>query len=236
MIFMPQDYNVVLSRIVQETKDVRTFCLKFSDEKGFDFFPGQFVMLRIPSDIEKLKRAYSIASSPTEDGIIDVTFRIEGKFTNKLAGLREGDELVASGPFGHFNFKPDMKDDLVLFAGGTGIAPFRSFVKFIVGRNLPNKVVLFYSSKTPDEIIYFNELREFKKKSKNVKIVFTVTRYDGNDWDGLRGRFDEKMIMENLDGFDNKLFYLCGSNSFVDSVVGILKAKDIPKERIKFEK
>ncbi len=231
---MPQDFNVRISRIVRETEDVRTYTLGFADGEGVDFFPGQFVMLRIPSDTETLKRAYSIASSPTIKGSIDITFRVEGKFTNKLAGLKEGDDLIASGPYGHFTFKDDIKNDVVLFAGGTGIAPFRSFVRYIVEKNLPNKVVLFYSSKTPAEIIYSKELNEIR--NPNVKIVLTVTRYDSFDWDGLRGRLEEKVIKDNLENFENKIFYLCGSNSFVDSIVEILKANNIPKEQIKFEK
>jgi len=233
---MTQIHKAIISEIIKETHNVRTLRLKFSDIDNFSFLPGQFVMLTIDTDPEKQKRSYSIASSSMQKDSIEITFRIEGKFTTKLSQMQKADSITVMGPYGHFTFRDEIKQDLVIIAGGTGIAPFRSYVKYIDEKGLPNRVIVFYSSKMPEDVIYYNEFIELQRRNRNIEFVFTVTRYEGNDWHELKGRFDEQVIKSRVSDMRNKLFYSCGSTSFVNEMVAILKKTGVNDEQIKTEK
>lgn len=232
---MTNTHQGEILEIINETHDVRTLRIKFPDTDSFSFLPGQFVMLTINSDPEKQKRSYSMASSPTQTNAIDITFRIEGKFTSKLGSLQKGDALTVMGPYGHFTFHDGINHGLVLVAGGTGIAPFRSYIRYIIDKKLRNKVTLIYSSKTPEDIIYYNELKQLELKNNNLKCIFTVTRHL-DKWEGLTGRIDEDMIKAHVANLPEHIFYSCGPTELVNEVVAILKNNNVKDEQIKTEK
>src|SRR5690606_905854 len=109
----------------------------------------------------KLRRSYSIASAPHEvgQGFIETTIRRVdgGKFTPVLFDeAKVGGIAHIRGPFGHWVYD-DAIEHAVLISGGTGIAPFRGFARHVIGRELPGKLTVMYSSRTPSDIIYRRE-------------------------------------------------------------------------------
>ncbi|MEK6808745.1 MAG: xylene monooxygenase, partial [Nanoarchaeota archaeon] len=135
-----------------------------------------------------------------------------------------------------FIFNERINQDLILVAGGTGIAPFRSYIKYIIDKKLSNKVILFYSSKTPEDIIYYNEFKRLEKNHQNLKCVFTVTRHESSSWEGFTGRIDENMLKKYVMNLSDKIFYSCGPASLVNDFVAILKSNNVKDEQIKTEK
>ena len=100
-----QDYKLKIIKIIDETLDTKTFRL---ENNGISFYPGQFFMVRF-EDSETFKRAYSIASSPTQKKYIDITMNLVGKFTKKLWQTRVGSYLLFKGPYGKFYFNEEIK-------------------------------------------------------------------------------------------------------------------------------
>ena len=215
-----QEFKLKIIEIIDETHDTKTFRVERPD---CDFFPGQFFMVRFPDD-EKLKRAYSVASSPANKDHLDITMNLVGEFTSKLWKAKVGDFLFFKGPYGKFYFSEDMKQNLVLIGGGLGITPLRGIVKYCQDKNLSNKINLLYSVKTPKDIAYNDEIEEFNKDNFGFDSIITVTRPEENDgWNKRTGRIDEELLKQNISDLGNSLFFICGSLDFSKTIIKMLE-------------
>lgn len=230
-----QKFIVNIIDIIQETPDVKTFRLKFNNGESIGFLPGQFVMVALESDPKNAK-AYSLASSSYIKEYIEITVKIypDGKFSPLLDKTKVGDKLVISGPFGHFNYRKELANELVLIFGGTGIAPFRSMINTILDSKWNTKITLIGCYKKPEDLIY---KREVDNLSKKIKMVITVTRPESSSlkWNGETGRINKEMLEKNIEN-KNALFYLCGPNEMVNDLRQVLSSIGIAKENIKFER
>ncbi|QQG38851.1 MAG: FAD-dependent oxidoreductase [Candidatus Woesearchaeota archaeon] len=234
-----EKFNLTLTKVIQETYDVKTF--QFKPDKPVSFKAGQWLMLYLNTKNEKggIKRdnrAYSIASSPTNTNLIDINFRVYsfGKFTPILYNLKEGNVVEARGPFGKFTYEPNEPKDLSFIAGGTGIAPIRGIIQYIKEAKLDVNMTLLFSCKTTEDIIFDNEFKELVK-NKKFKYIPTITRINESKqkWDGETGRISKEIIKKycNL----KSLFYICGPPEMVDGSVKFLEELGVTKEKIKVE-
>lgn len=148
-----------------------------------------------------------------------------------------GQHVEISGPFGRFILdegKTQNADTRVMVAGGIGITPFRSMIKYATDKKLGDKIILIYSNKTAEDIAFLGELTEIQKQNENLAIVHTLTRSDSSDY--RTGRIDEKLIREIIDNIGGSIFYACGPPAFVDTVIVILKSMGVDAGNIRFER
>jgi len=221
-----EEHKLKIIKIIDDAPKVKTFRVEIPST--ISFYPGQFFMVRFADD-EKLKRAYSIASSPT-DGYMDITMDLVGEFTTKLFACKTEDYLMFKGPYGKFYFNDEIRNKLVLVGGGLGITPLRSIIRYCNEKKLSNKINLIYSVRTPDAIVYREELEEVE--NPNYNYVFTVTRPTSETkWDGRAGRIDKDLLKENI--MENGLYFLCGPLEFVKNIVSMLESLGVSKEQIK---
>lgn len=232
---MQQIHENVLKviKITDETPTVKSFRVELP--VPVDFFPGQFFMVSFPNDSSiKISRAYSIASSPTEKNYLEIALNKIGAFTTKMFELREGDLLRFKGPYGKFYFSEEMKNDLVLVAGGTGIAPLIGIIRYCTDKKLGNKIKLFYSVKTPEEIIFHDDIKRLKQKNSNFDYLITITKPEDNHvWSGRRGRIEQNLLAENIENISESACFLCGSKEFVDNIISMLQNIGVKREQIK---
>jgi len=227
-----QEHKLKLIEIIDETPDVKTFRVKVPEGTKINFFPGQFFMVRF--DGPRFQRAYSIASSPTQKNYIDITMNLVGEFTKKLWESKVKDFLLFKGPFGKFYFNEEMKNNLVLIGGGLGITPLMSIIRYCNDKKLQNKINFIYSVKTPEEIVYNEELKKIKQENSNFDYIVTITRpLPEYNWNGTTGRIDSDLLKENIDNVENSLYYLCGPLEFVKSSIAMLESLGAKKEQIK---
>lgn len=229
------EYDLELMEIIDETPTVKAFRFKLPKDEGIGFYPGQFFMVSFLNDPEiRTGRAYSIASSPMQKGYLEIALNKVAQFTAKLFQARKRDILRFKGPFGKFYFNEEMKNDLVLIAGGTGITPLMGIMRYCSDKGLGNKIEFIYSVRTPDEIIYKAELERLKKSNKNFDYVVTITRPEqSHNWNGKTGRISLELLKENIDEFGDKIYFLCGPKEFVDNIVSMLQSFGVVKEQIK---
>ncbi|MFC1691813.1 ferredoxin--NADP reductase [Nanoarchaeota archaeon] len=226
--------------IKEEVDDVRTIRFDIVD-KGFSFEAAQFVMvqaeLEVDGEKKPVKRAYSISSSPTKKDYFEITVRRvpDGLMSSYLVQeIKEGDELEITGPFGKY-LLDESKKNIFLIAGGVGIGPMRCFLQYVIDSKLDKNVVLLFSVRNQDEIIFKDELEEYE--NSNFKKIITLTREeDGTDWKGSRGRIDKKIIEENLADVNDSVFYICGSFEFANTLEAYLEELGVAKDNIHSEK
>jgi ferredoxin-NADP reductase len=214
-----------LLKVVKETHDIRTFGF----DARMDFKPGQFIMLKAGGRSE----AFSISSSPF-DSCIEVSMKMGiSSFKKAMEDAKIGDTFEIKGPYGVFSM--DENKDAIMLAGGIGVTPFRSMIRYATAKKLPTRITLLYSNKTLADIAFRDELEMLEKENKNFRVINTITRHEGHEWKGRTGRIDEGMV-KSIRGWENAMFYLCGPPAMVDGMAQLLAGMGIQKERIRMEK
>jgi ferredoxin-NADP reductase len=231
--------------VVQETHDVKTIHIEPKDPGIHvpSFKPGQFIniALELPTTPPRmLARPYSMCSAPTDYPYLSLTFKVVEKelsFSKLLAKLKPGDSVGVNGPFGLFTFDENVHKDVVMIAGGVGVTPFRSIIRYAAAKKLPNKLTLLFTNKTHEDIIYRSEFAEMEKNNPNFRCICTITREGAEKAEGIEtGRFDAARILAACGGsIGGKHFMLCGSTPFVQAFRQLLTEMGVPKERILFE-
>ncbi|MCI4342178.1 MAG: FAD-dependent oxidoreductase [Thermoplasmata archaeon] len=161
-------------------------------------------------------RPFTISSSPTESGIVAIsTLMRDTPFKRRLAQLVRGDSVENEAIEGEFVLESGRP--AVLIAGGIGVTPFRSMLKFAVDTRLEKPLVLIYSSKTPEAIVFRPELEEFARRNHAIRVLHTVTRPEEarEPWTGRTGRIDAELIREGMRGVRHPLVYVAGPPGFV---------------------
>jgi ferredoxin-NADP reductase len=225
----------VISEIIHETPDVDTIRYKAQDGTRLNFDPGMFVMITYsnPDTKEKIARAFSIASAPGSETLEFFVHMIHGRFTSHLDTAKVGDTYYMSGPYGQFRFVPAEDHKVLFIAGGTGLAPMMSMLRYVKDLGSDNDIVLIYSVRFPNEIIRKEELGELEKEIK-MKLVVTVTRpQEGDGWAGETGHIGQEMIKKYAPDYKERKVYVCGPLAFTKAMQEVCTSLEIPKEMVK---
>lgn len=209
--------------------------LKFKKD-SIIYRPGNYMVFYL--DVKNSRgnfRDFSLASSPTEEFLMISSRMTHSNFKDKMHSLKKSDVIEVKGPFGHFFFYENR--EAIMIAGGIGITPFRSMIKYATDKKLKTKITLFYSNRTPEEIAYYKEFEEWLKINPNFKVINNITNLQDSKqtWNGLTGFIDEKMIKTYVNDFNNKWFYICGPPLMVDAMFSLLKSIGVKEEDIRVE-
>jgi ferredoxin-NADP reductase len=215
--------------------------LEFGMEKvaRFGFVPGQWLSLKhTKSDGEEITRAYSIASPPGENNRFALCLnRVQDGFmSNFLCDMNQGDEISCQGPFGDFILRPPMRDTIFI-ATGTGVAPFRSMLHWLLGepsRHESKELWLLFGSRTEQDIYYHREFLELASAHRNFHYLPTLSRSSPN-WKGLRGYVQEH-VPEIVAGRTEMHAYICGLDKMIKANRELLKLQGWDRKSIRYEK
>ncbi len=221
---------------------MKIFRLGMGSQVSFEFLPGQFIVLafeifdQTKGRSVRKNRAFSISSSPAEKNYLEITVKKTGRISTYLHEVvKEGDLLTIKNRSGEFYFQEGFSDELVLIAGGTGIAPLMSMIRYIIQRKLPVKITLLYSNKTSGDIIFYKEIQDLEFRNSDFRCVHTITRPEGYDWKGSTGRINQELLEQNVSN-KQALFYICGPKAMIQATAELLKGLGVHPSRIKIEK
>ncbi len=223
-----------VTSVSPETHDTYTLALQPEGDKAPHYRPGQFVFLRLNRPgRQSEEHPFTLSSSPTHSPPLNVTIKESGDFTDTIAQTRPGDQALVDGPFGRFSFLLDSPESLILIAGGVGITPILSMLRYLRDTNDRRPCVLIFANKNEKDIIRREELQEMPE---NVTVTHVLSS-PSDEWKGYTGFIDRNIIKacagELLDKAD---VYLCGPPPMMDTVTGELRALDIPRRRIHTER
>jgi len=227
-----------IESVKMELPDTKTIRLKWPDDYDVPFKTGQFITLYWP-DTPRYKRAYSLSSCVLDQGHFEVTIKREGKMGTRLVDwAKEGDTLFVIPPTGRF--LPVLEDDkhLICIAGGSGVTPYRGFVREATRIDRKTKITVLYSVRTTNDIIFEDEFRELEKENPHFRFLVTCTRLAADDpWTGRRGRIDAAWIREHIVELPQSYFYACGPTALVEATEKlVLEELQLPKEQLRLEK
>jgi ferredoxin-NADP reductase len=205
----------------------------------FGFVAGQWLSFKhAEPDGEEITRAYSIASAPSEDNRFALCLnRVQDGFmSNFLCDMKEGDAVDCQGPFGDFILRPPMRDTIFI-ATGTGVAPFRSMLHWLLAdssRNQEKNLWLIFGNRTEKDIYYHAEFLELAKDHPNFHYLPTLSR-GASDWPGLRG-YVQDHVAHVASGRVNMHAYVCGLDKMVRANRDLLKSLGWDRKSIFYEK
>lgn len=223
-----------------ETHNVRTLRFDFSDQPA-RFHPGQFVMCSdtFRGYAKPVRRAYSIASTPLEPGFVDITVKreIPGLMSVRLTEIPVGYEMEVSDPAGKYFYQPSLGRRVLLLGAGSGIVPLYSIARTILyGKQAESEVALFFSVRTPLDVIYDAQWQALVARYPNFRYYLTATRAHPDEWQGHRGRITPEWVRQEIPTVQEWVAFICGPGPMVTSMEELCRALAIPDERIHTEK
>ncbi len=230
--------EMAIEAALMELSDTKTIRLKWPEGYDMDFKTGQFITLFFP-DTPGYKRAYSLSSCALDRGFYEVTVKREGKMGTRIVDwCKPGDKMMVIPPVGKFLPVYEPSKHLICIAGGSGVTPFRGFVREATRRKLETKITVLYSVRTTNDIIFNNEFRELAQQNHHFNFHVTCTRLHPDDpWTGRRGRINAEWVKEHIHDLPDTIFYACGPNELVEATEKlVLEDLKVPKEQMKVEK
>lgn len=227
-------YKAEMTNIYQLTENVRLYQIQIVDIKerrGFNFKPGQFVMLEVPGVGEA---PFSISSSTVRHGSIELCIRLAGNLTNFLANMRSGTLVGIRGPFGtNFPMEDMERQNVLLVAGGLGLAPLRAPIAYTLeNRSRFRNVNVIYGARIPDDLLFTYEYEMWRKFGIDLRIIVQEA---GEQWQGPVGMITsvlEDICSEEHCSLGKTYAIVCGPPVMFKFVCNMLTGAGIPMQKI----
>jgi ferredoxin-NADP reductase len=215
--------------IQRETPRVKSF--RIALPMWIEHLPGQHYEVRLTApDGYRAQRSYSIASSPLDEGEVELTIdRLEdGEVSPYFHDVIEvGDQVELRGPFTSY-FVWRGESPVLLLGGGSGVVPLMSMLRHRRRTTPQLPMRLLYSVRSPEDVIYADEL--------DSDAVLTFTRTAPAGWQGHRGRLDGQLIAQSADPYLTGLAFVCGPTGFVESCAELLVQAGVDPDRVRTER
>lgn len=228
-----------MAQVHTETSSARSIVLDVPGWPGH--LAGQHVDVRLTAeDGYATQRSYSIASAPQPDRLELTVQRVPGgEVSPYLTDIAEaGDRIEIRGPVGgYFTWRPEAVEPVLLVAGGSGIVPLMSMIRERAAANSRVPFRLAYSVRTPDDVIYAQELSRRVRDDRGLDVAFAYTRGTPPGWPRPPGRLDAALLAEV--GWPADFIpavFVCGPTGFVEAAANLLVAQGHEPQRIKTER
>jgi ferredoxin-NADP reductase len=227
--------TVPLARVDKASPRSRLLSIDVTGHR-LEYVAGQGVL--IGPQGAALRRPFSIACSPeraAETNMIELLIAMEGG-SEDLGWAVAGALVDMEGPIGTFSFPATIAQSRLLFvAGGTGIAPVRAMLDHALRVHPSAKISLLYSARRSNEFAFVDELRAHERAGR-LELHQTVTRDDGAEWSGRRGRIGRGHFEAVLHEPASTLCFICGPSSLVSESTATLRELRVPDALIRTER
>jgi ferredoxin-NADP reductase len=228
---------------LKERKEVAegTMAFRFEKPSGWTFKAGQYLDMTLlnPSetDSEGNVRSFTIASAPHEHTLMIATRMRDSAFKRVLKTMPLGTAVKIEGPSGDLILQNDFTRAAVFLAGGIGITPFRSIVHWAAKEKLPNRIVLFYSNRRPEDAPFLAELQSLERDNPKYKLIASMTEIEKSHrpWEGETGPINQEMLSRHLKGAESGIYYIAGPPAMVKGLNEMLKKAGVGDNDIRAE-
>lgn len=223
-----------VEQVTKESPNIWT--IRFEPRKVL-YKPGQFMVLRFFRDgIPGEPHPFTIASSPS-DVAFSVSIKEAGDFTRTIGQVKPGDLALIDAPYGRFSFLEFPSKDYIFIAGGIGITPIMSMLRYIRDKNLDleQKILVLWGNRTEQDIVFRQEIDQMGKYLTNVKVVHVLSEAP-EGWSGETGFITADLIRKYAEDLEGKEIFICGPPIMLKLVLKALKTLKVPGRRIHFER
>jgi ferredoxin-NADP reductase len=212
-----------------------TVAFYFDKPAGFSHEAGQnamFTLINPPEDdAEGPMRTFTIASAPYERELMIATRMRNTAFKRTLRAVPLGTKIEMEGPAGLMVLHEDPAWPVVFLAGGIGITPFLAMTRDAVKRELPHRIVLFYSNRRPQDAAFLTELERLQ--GPKLRLVATMTGAPA--WPGERRRIGRELLAQYVPDRRAPVYYFAGPPAMTMAVQGMLKELGVSEDDMRSE-
>lgn len=225
-----------VERLKWESADIATFYLSALDGRTIPYEAGQFITLIFNHRQEEIRRSYSLSSSPNEPYLAITIKRISNGEISRfmLTKIKEGDLLTALAPAGRFTIGDYQQEkDIFLFAGGSGITPIFSQLKYVLAQAGKSRLVLIYSNQNAGSILFKDELEKLAAEHPDRLTIIHLLSSEANR---LNTDKVEKLVKQHTRfNLTDAEFYLCGPFPYMRMIRFDLVYMGIEKDKVRRE-
>jgi Na+-transporting NADH:ubiquinone oxidoreductase subunit F len=232
-------YEAKVSSKRRLTYDMLELRLELAEPVAVGEHPGQFIRLEVPAEGGKVDRAYSISSTASQKGIIEMIVRLipDGVGSLYVHGLERGDEVAFTGPYGDFRLNEDPSVEVICVAGGSGMSAVKNVIYTIYERWADRRCRLFFGCRGQRDIFYFDEFSKLRNEHPSFSVFYALSEPDpAQPWDGDTGFIHLIVDRELEDDGAPRQAFLCGPPPMIDASIEVLRKKDLREEDIYFDK
>ena len=221
------EYTLEVTGTVKRTP--MSTSVRMNKPAGFAFMPGQWDQFTLDVEGEKESKPLSLSSSPTEP-FLEFTKRISGSaFSQAIAGLKPGDQILLKGPVGNLVYTGGV-ERVTFLAGGIGITPIRSILKYLIDNKVEGEKIFLYGNLSVEETAYREEIRQWEDQDPDLSVIHVLEK-PPEGWNGPTGFITRKIIEDNVPDLENRTFYVSGPPPMVNAVSGALDQLKIPMDK-----
>lgn len=231
-----QQLVLALKRAVQLAPSIKEFV--FDLPRPFSYLPGQYLEWTLTHrhpDNRGNRRYFTLASAPTENSLRLATKFAprSSSFKQALRQLKSKDTITAARLAGSFVLPSPPLGKFVGIAGGIGITPFRSMIKYLLDTKQPCDLILLYSVREAADLVYRDIIERAKPLGIRAKYLLTDTEHVPADWPGETGIMTAARLKKMIPDYRERTFYLSGPHSMVNAFIDILSELAIKPQQIK---
>ncbi|PWJ56675.1 ring-1,2-phenylacetyl-CoA epoxidase subunit PaaE [Dyadobacter jejuensis] len=242
---MSKYYFLKVKEVEHETQEAATIHFWHPLNEVINYRPGQFLTILMDQEGQKIRRSYSLSSSPYTDVSPAITIkRLPGGYASNtlLNELKEGDIVEVMEPMG--NFLPKQADDqtrhVVFIGAGSGITPLFSILKSVLMVEPESSVTLIYGSRNEESIIFKEKLEALKEKYGSRFTLIHSLSQPAPSWEGERGRLNKSHILKMFEKHPDiqpkeAEFFICGPEVMMEEADRALAILGVPMDRIRKE-
>jgi ferredoxin-NADP reductase len=226
--------TLTLARKEQQSHDMTVLRFLLPPERRLEARPGQFLTFEWFIDGKVVHRSYSICSSPTQSAYIEITAKrmpngCVSKFLNDTAA--PGLMVRARGPYGQFYFDQNKHDRIVLIAGGAGITPMMSILRYMRDLCIASPCTLIYCVRSENDLAFDAELCARAEQMSSFRYVPVVSTA-GQDWMGRTGRLRREILEAEISKPLESTYLVCGPTGFMKLAGSLLEEMSVHSSRI----
>jgi ferredoxin-NADP reductase len=201
-----------------------TMAFRFAKPPGFAFKAGQaldVVLAHQPTaDPQSARHTFSIVSAPSENELVVATRMRDSAFKRALKALPIDSSVAVDGPFGALTLHKNHARPAIFIAGGIGITPFMSMLRQATQERSPQKLLLLYSNRRPEDAAFLAELQQLERRSETFRLIATMTEVADlrGSWGSRTGPIDRPLIESVVVGLPAPVFYVAGPPGLVESM------------------
>ncbi|WP_163529704.1 FAD-dependent oxidoreductase [Halobacillus ihumii] len=216
-----------------------TMAFHWEKPEGFEFIAGQYCKVTLvdphKTDDQGNERAFSLVHAPYEKDVETATRMSDSAFKQVLKNMPDGTEVKFGEPHGDFTLHQDESKPAVFIIGGIGITPVRSMIAQATHDQLPHKLTLLYSNKTPADAPFMDDLKGYADENPNFTFVPVMTETKSSEWNGESGLIDAEMLKRHVSDVNVPIYYLSGPPDMVQDMRQMLVDSGVYEDYIKTE-
>jgi len=226
-----KEYTVEVTEVIERTPSAVS--IRMEKPEGFEYDPGQWAQISLEVSENQETRPLSLSSSPTEKFLEFTKGITRSAFSMAVQECEPGDIVNLKGPAGVLVYKGGTSR-VTFMAGGIGITPIRSIMKYLIDTGDPEKKYLLYASRSQEETAFLDEIRQWESDDPNLTVVQAYEQ-SPEGWNGPVGFITYEMIKKYIPHLDEQKYFVSGPPAMVGCVMECFVDLNVPRDKVTLE-